>query len=73
MPTWLNIALTFFYVLWLCAVLLFLWFIWRNGEQRTQRLEQSLIDSALKSAEAAKIAAEAARAAVEHKGSHLTP
>jgi Flp pilus assembly protein TadB len=60
MSIWLNIALTTFYVLWLVAVLLFLWMIWRNGASRAEKLETTLSDATLITARAADKAVEAA-------------
>jgi hypothetical protein len=61
-------VLTIFYVLWLCAVLALLWLIWRNGVRYTMRLEQTLINAALKASDAAQKAAESAHALVEKLG-----
>jgi len=52
-----------FYV-WLFAVLVLLFLMWRDGSRRITRLQQALIDMSNKSADAAKIAAETAHKAV---------
>lgn len=52
--------LAIFYMLWLCAALGFLYLIWHDGKMRAQKMTQMLIDAAMKSAEAAHLAAEAA-------------
>jgi len=61
MPAWLSLALTLFYIAWLFAVLMVLWFVWRKQVNRLATLEQALIKSAQMSAEAAKTSAETAR------------
>jgi hypothetical protein len=49
---------------WLFAVLVLLYLVWRTGSTRIMRMQQALIDVSNKSAEAAKLAAEAAMHAV---------
>lgn len=68
MPTWVNILLTCFYVVWLFIVLGLLFVIWRNGVRRAQAVEQSLIESARESAHAAMLAAEAVTHLVAQRG-----
>ncbi len=60
MPTWVNIAFTIFYLIWLVGVLILLYLIWRRGAQHTQQLEQTLIRATMHTAQAAEKAAEAA-------------
>lgn len=60
MPVWLNIAITSFYMLWLIAVLAFLYMIWRRGIEHTAQIEHTLIRSTIDTAKAAQNAAEAA-------------
>lgn len=57
----LQVLLTVLFYLWLFAALLLLLLIWRSGATRLATLMQALIDVSSKSADAAKIAAEAAR------------
>jgi len=57
---WLQVATTIFGILWLCAVLTLLWFIWRSSVRHVQRIEQTLIDVSMKNAEIAQRAAQAA-------------
>ncbi len=54
-------VLTLFYVVWLLAVLVLLWLIWRDSVKRAQALDKTLIDATLKASEAARQAAEASR------------
>ncbi len=60
----LQIALTLIFYVWLFAVLVLLYLMWRDGTKRTTRVLQALIDASNKSAEAAKTAAETAQKAV---------
>lgn len=53
--------LTLFYVVWLLAVLVFLWLIWRDSVRRADKLEQTLVNATMTAAQAASSAAEAAR------------
>ncbi len=57
---WQIISTLIFYA-WLIGVLLLLWTIWRSTTMHIHRMEQTLADATIKSAEAAKIAAEAAQ------------
>lgn len=57
----MQIALTIFYIVWLIAVLVFLGLIWRDTRSHIHRMERALVEVAMKSAEAAHTAAEAAR------------
>jgi uncharacterized membrane protein len=54
-----TLLLTIFYVVWLCAVLVLLYGIWRSSTNHVHRMEQTLVDVAMKSAEAAKAAGDA--------------
>ena len=58
---WLQIIQTIFDILWLSAVLLLLWRIWRNGVKQTNASMAALIDVAKQDAENARQAVEAAR------------
>ena len=57
--------LTIFYIVWLCAVLVLLWLIWRNQSHYMRRTEQTYISVTLKAVDAAVQAAEAARRVAE--------
>lgn len=59
----MSVAMVITYV-WLFAVLALLFLIWRSSAGRLQRTQQALIEVSNKSADAAKLAAEAASRAV---------
>jgi hypothetical protein len=65
---WQIVSTLIFYV-WLFGVLTLLWLIWRSSTQHIHHMEQLLVDLAMKSGEAAKMAADAAHKAVE-KSNH---
>lgn len=54
-----QIILTIVLYTWLFAVLALLWSIWRDAVKRYSRMERTLVEVATKSAEAARLAAEA--------------
>ena len=61
-------ALQIFDVIWLIAVLVLLYLMWRSSERRLehiQKMEQVQFDTAMKSAEAAQEAAKAAQVLAE--------
>lgn len=58
---WLQIIQTIFDIVWLSAVLLLLWLIWRNSVKQTNASMAALIDVAKQDAENARQAVEAAR------------
>ncbi len=58
---WTQIVVTVFDVAWLLAVLALLFLMWRNNVWRIARMEATLIEATLKSADAAKQAAQAAQ------------
>jgi predicted negative regulator of RcsB-dependent stress response len=68
-----SMMLTIFYVVWLLAVLVFLWMVWRNGVTRSQRLESALVEAALVSAKAAGKTAEAVLILAQEQGKHTLP
>lgn len=53
-------ALTIFYILWLCAVLAFLFLIWRTTTRYIHKMEETMLQSRAISAQAALKSAEAA-------------
>ena len=64
----MTIALQIFDVIWLIAVLVLLYLMWRSSERRLehiQKMEQVQFDTAMKSAEAAQEAAKAAQVLAE--------
>ena len=63
----MQALVTIFDLAWLCAVLVLLFAIWRGGATRLYRLQQTLIEAAMKSAEAAKRAADAAYLLAEER------
>jgi hypothetical protein len=62
-----QIILTGVLYAWLFAVLFLVWRIWRSSVAHIHHMETVLFDAAMKSAEAAKTAAEAARGLAEKK------
>ncbi len=56
-----QIILTAILYIWLFAVLFMIWRIWRTSVAHIYHMETVLFDAALKSADAAKTAAEAAQ------------
>ncbi len=56
----MQIILTIFYVVWLCAVLVFLFLIWRTTRSYIREMEGTVLDAIKVSAEAANRSAEAA-------------
>ena len=56
----MQIILTIFYVVWLCAVLVFLFLIWRTTRSYIREMEGTVLDAIKVSAEAARTSAEAA-------------
>lgn len=68
-----QMILTIIFYIWLFAVLLLLWLIWRGSAKHMQRLQQTLVEVAMKSAEAAQKAAEAAFRLAEKLGGHPQP
>jgi hypothetical protein len=52
---------------WLFAVLWLIWHIWRISVTHIHHMETTMFNAAMKSAEAAKVAAEAARLLAEKK------
>lgn len=55
----IQAILTTVYIVWLFAVLVFLFLIWRSANGQLQRMQATLIDAATTSAQAAQKAAEA--------------
>lgn len=49
-----TIIINVFFIIWLFVVAFLMWQTWRTSTKRTQLLEQTLADVALKSAEAVK-------------------
>lgn len=60
-----TIAVTIFDVIWLSAVFVLLWLIWRTSTTHARNLEKTLIDVSRTDAESARRASEAAQMAVE--------
>ena len=64
----MTIALQIFDVIWLIAVLVLLYLMWRSSEQRLehiQKMEQVQFDTAMTTAQAAQEAAKAAQVLAE--------
>lgn len=68
-----QMILTILFYLWLFAVLVLLWLIWRGAAKQMMRLQQTLVEVAMKSAEAAQKAAAAAHRLAEQLGGHPLP
>ncbi len=49
-----QLILTIIFYVLIIAIVIFVYLIWRSGVKRTQKLEQTLIDVALKSAETSR-------------------
>lgn len=63
-----QVIMQIFDVIWLIAVLVLLYLMWRSSEQRLehiQKMEQVQFDTAMKTAEAAQEAAKAAQVLAE--------
>lgn len=58
---WLTIITTIISYLWLFAVLVLLWLIWRNSEKQTNKSMQALIEVARQDSESARQAVETTR------------
>lgn len=58
---WLQIIQVIFDIVWLSAVLVLLWLIWRNSVKQTNAAMLALIDVAKQDAENARQAVEATR------------
>ncbi len=56
----MQLILTIFYITWLCAVLGFLFLIWRTQHRYIREMEGTVLDAIKVSAEAARTSAEAA-------------
>ncbi len=56
----MQLILTIFYITWLCAVLVFLFLIWRTTRSYIREMEGTVLDAIRVSAEAARTSAEAA-------------
>jgi hypothetical protein len=57
--------LTIVYLVWLFAVLVFLYLIWRRGAIQMERLRNAVIDASVKNADASLKAADAAQKAAD--------
>lgn len=70
----MNLFVTIFDIVWLIAVLVFLVLIWRDGANRRNTTDSTLIDVTSKSNQAAHEAAEAAHEAAEaaHEAAETT-
>lgn len=69
----MQLLLTSFYLIWLCAVLVFLFLIWRTTHRYIKEMEGTVIEASRISAEAARRAAETAEKLAEmlvEKGQH---
>ena len=56
----MQLALTIFYVIWLCAVLVLLILIWQTNARYVRKMEATMLQSRAISAQAALKSAEAA-------------
>lgn len=56
-----TIAVTIFYIVWLIAVLIFMWLIWRSNTKHIRQMEQTLVNVAMMDAESARQAIDSAR------------
>jgi hypothetical protein len=63
----LQFILTLVFYVWLFAILVLLWLIWRTSVKHIHRMEITMFDAAMTSAQAAKTAAEAMQQLVEKK------
>ena len=62
----MQLILTLIFYVWLFGTLALLWLIWRESTRRTGSIQQSLVEINMKSAEAAHLAAEAAKELAAH-------
>lgn len=65
MPSWFTIVVTLFDVVWLSAVFVLLWLIWRSSTTHARNLEKTLIDVARADSESARKTANAVLSAIE--------
>ena len=56
----MQLALTIFYIFWLCAVLVFLFLIWRTTHRYIRKMEGTTLQASEMSAQAALKSAEVA-------------